>query len=267
MMLRLAFIKRYGDTFYATLARARLEDLKKQQVAVTTAPEAEAKRHVDAASAKEKDAEQALAKNQANQQQLLVDAERRRQEAKDAAQRQANLDAELPRKEEVERVAALDAARRQTDAEAAAGAKRKADEQVRIATATLNAEERATFIRRVQTLLKQGHCYDGAINGRSGDTQDGLDRFIAGADRKGKEKHVRIELAKATASDFDAWLRDADTLKGDICAPAVKRILKAAPEERAPNRAPSQARAPSSQPRSSYPPSNNGGGGAIQGVR
>jgi hypothetical protein len=32
------FIKRYGDSFYGTLARGRLEELKKSQVAVVRAP-------------------------------------------------------------------------------------------------------------------------------------------------------------------------------------------------------------------------------------
>jgi len=66
---------------------------------------------------------------------------------------------------------------------------------------------RAAFVRRVQNVLKESQCYDGAINGRSGETQDELDRFVASAHKKGKPKPARIELAKATAADFEAWLR------------------------------------------------------------
>ena len=126
-----------------------------------------------------------------------------------ASQRQAELEAEQRRKDEAERVAAA--------------ARRDAEERARVATATLSADERATFVRQVQEVLKKGRCYDGAINGRSNTgTQEALDDFVAGAGKEIKTKPVRIELAKATAGDFEAWLRAAGEFKGDLCAAKPK---------------------------------------------
>ena len=90
-----------------------------------------------------------------------------------------------------------------------------------MASATLNADERATLVRQVQQLLKKGGCYDGAMNGRAAEpTQEALDAFVVKAAKKGSVKPARIELAKATVGDFEAWLRDAGQVKGEICAPA-----------------------------------------------
>ena len=73
-------------------------------------------------------------------------------------------------------------------------------------------------------MLKKGRCYDGAVNGRSStDTQEALDDFVAGAGKKTKTKPARIELAKATAADFETWLRDAGTVAGDVCTPPPPR--------------------------------------------
>ena len=83
----------------------------------------------------------------AAQRQAALDAEKRRQEeAAAASQRKPTearsarpeLEAEQRRKDEAERVAAADAARRD------------AEERARVATATLSADERATFVRQVQ---------------------------------------------------------------------------------------------------------------------
>jgi Protein kinase domain len=148
--------------------------------------------------------------------QLDADAKRPRSDV-DAARRQAELDAERRRNEEAERVAAAEAeaARR-----AAAEAEERRKEQERIAAAVLGTEERATFVRRVQMVLKQGRCYDGAISGRSVDAQESIDRFVAAAGPKGNANIPRIELAKATAADFEAWLREASEIKGQVCARA-----------------------------------------------
>ena len=165
--------------------------------------EAVAKRQAEIAAERRRQDEAAAAA----QRQAELDAERRRQDEA-AAQRQAELEAEQQRKADEERVAAAEAARQ------------KEEERVRLASATLNAEERAGFVRQVQHLLKQGGCYDGAMNGRVADpTQDALDEFVSKAARTGKVKPARIELAKATAGDFEAWLRDAGQVKGEVCAP------------------------------------------------
>ena len=158
----------------------------------------------------------------APRQQADLDADRRRQdEAAAAARRHAELEAELEaerqRIAEEERVIGAEAARR------------KEEERARVASATLNADDRAAFVRQVQQVLKQGGCWDGATNGRSNPpTQDALDEFAAKAAKKGKGRPARIELAKATASDFEAWLRDAGQIKGEVCTPAPPPTPKVA---------------------------------------
>jgi serine/threonine protein kinase len=169
-----------------------------------------------------------------------LDAERRRQdEAAAAARRQAELDAEQRRPDEAaaQRQAAIEAERQRNAEEervaAAEAARQKEEERARAASATLNAEDRAALVRQVQQVLKQGGCYDGASNGRSNEpTQDALDEFVAGAARKGKGKPARIELAKATAGDFEAWLRDAGQVKGEVCTPAPPPKPKVAKPQR-----------------------------------
>jgi hypothetical protein len=97
--------------------------------------------------------------------------------------------------------------------------RRKEQERARIAATALEADERATFVKRVQMVLKQGPCHDGAVSGRSVDAQDGLDRFVAAVGQRGNANVTRIELAKATAADFEAWLREASEVRGQVCAP------------------------------------------------
>jgi hypothetical protein len=151
-----------------------------------------------------------------------LEAERRRT-AMDAADQEAGLAAERQQKEAADRLAAEDEARRKAEARG------EADEPVRVAAVTLTSEERASFVKRLQQALKQGRCYDGAVNGRSTDAQESLDRFVAGASQKGLPKPHRIELAKATTSDFETWLNDASDVKGELCAP--KAVAKPAKPE------------------------------------
>jgi len=177
-----------------------------------------AQRQADLDAARRRQEEAAAAA--ASQRQAQLDAERRQKEVAEAAQRQADLEAEARRTADAERVAAEDAARRKAAEE---DEKRKAAEPVRTASLVLSADDRAGFVKRVQTVLKVGRCYDGAINGRSGETQDELDQFVASAHKQGKAKPARIELAKATAGDFEAWLRDADDVKGVTCPKPPKQ--------------------------------------------
>jgi formylglycine-generating enzyme required for sulfatase activity/S1-C subfamily serine protease len=105
-----------------------------------------------------------------------------------------------------------EAARRQAEGE-------QSDSQAseRFASTFLSAEERVTFVKRIQEVLKQSKCYEGAINGSSNDSQKSLDWYVMSARQHGRDKPARIELAKATASDFDSWLREADDIKGVVC--------------------------------------------------
>jgi serine/threonine protein kinase len=222
------------------LARRQAEEraaAEKRAVAERARQEAEAKRVADAAAAKKKAEDEALARRQAEER---VAAEKR------AADDRARADAE--KKAQEDRVAAIDPGKTEDTS----------------TTVTLNTEERASFVKRVQEVLKVNQCYDGAVNGSSGsEAQKALDRFVDTAHRKGKEKPVRIELAKATASDFDTWLREANDVKGDLCA-KPKPVAQKEPRvrEREPSRPQQRA-----QPRSPSYSSGGGGGAPIQGVR
>src|SRR5262249_55073059 len=141
----------------------------------------------------------------------------------------------------------------EADRQVADAAHRKAEpaiEEPRVITASLNAEERVALVKRVQEVLKLNQCYQGAVNGSSGDTQAGLDRFVESARKKGLEKPARIELAKAAVGEFDTWLREAGDVKGGMCVATAK----ARPAER-PRRT------------TNYPSSRGGGGSVIQGVQ
>jgi tRNA A-37 threonylcarbamoyl transferase component Bud32 len=159
-----------------------------------------------------------------------LEAERRRREAEaDEALRKREAEAEEKR-----RLAALEDERRRQDA--AAEEKRKEESRIAALQETRRAEEkrkeeerlrrvalpddaaRAEFMRRVQAVLRKGRCYDGAANDRSNDLQEALDRFIAAAGKQGQAKPDRIELAKATVGDFEAWLATAEAGKGTVCA-------------------------------------------------
>src|SRR5262249_32934715 len=129
------------------------------------------------------------------------------------------------RRADVDRIAAEDAAQKRTEAQ-------------RIAAAALSAEDRANFVRRGQEALKASNCSDGAINGSSSDAQKGVDRFVETVRSKGKDRPAEIELAKATASDFDTWLRDANGVKTSLCSKPVRKVAvtKSSDTSREPDR-------------------------------
>jgi len=129
-------------------------------------------------------------------------------------------------------------------------------------------------------VLKRSRCWDGELNGRSDDAQDGLDKFVDTAKKRGRAKPSHIELAKATVGDFETWLKDADTLKGGLCVPVAKPIEKPAPkpvekpiakavEKPAPPPRPRPERQYTAPRQPSYPSGSGGGGGTapIQGIR
>ena len=287
--------------------RARQQEAEARRVAEERAKqEAETKRQAEAAAAKKKADEEAQARREAAAKKKADEEAQARREAEAkrlaeaAARKKAEEEAQARREQEeriaAEKKAAAERARQEAEAAAAArraeeeriaaekreaeAAARKAEEEQRriaslepgkaeegTASVTLNAEERATFVRRVQEVLKTSHCYDGAVNGNSSsDAQKGLDRFVESARKKGSEKPARIELAKATAGDFDSWLRDADGVKGDLCAkpkppaPARERVRETS--------RPSPPRHTSSgRSYSGGGGGGGGGGGPIQGVR
>ena len=270
---------------------ATLEDerLRKEQA------DAEARRKAEAVAAEAKRKEELRIA-------ALEDERRRKEQAEVEARRKAEAAAEAKRKEQAEaeekrRIAALEDARRKEQAAAEeklreerriaaleetrrADERRKEDERLRLATLPDDGA-RADFVRKVQTVLKRSRCWDGDLSGRSDDAQDGLDKLVETAKKQGKVKPTRIELAKATVGDFETWLKDADTLKGGLCAPAPKPVEKpvAKPAEKPVAKAvekpaPARPRPPPerqySAPRPSYPSGGGGGGGGnapIQGIR
>jgi serine/threonine protein kinase len=276
-----ALAKRQEEERIAAAAKRAAEERARQE---------EAKRQAEAA-AKKKAEEAALTKRQ-EEERIAAAAKRaaeeraRQEEAKRQAEAAAKKKAEdeaLAKRQDEERIAAAkrageeQARQEETKRQAEAANAKGGDESTRVAVATLNAEERATFVKRVQRLLKHSECYDGAINGNSDETQKGLDHYLSQARHKGKEAPARIEVAKATAADFDTWLREADDLKGRICRlekPAHERSSDRPSRERSPERS-ARERSPDRSARArqpSYSSGRGGGGGGgggapIQGVR
>ena len=262
---------------------AEAEARRKAEVAAEAKrkEEAEARRKADvAAEAKRKEEQRIAALEEARRKTETDIEEKRRVAALEEARRRSD---ELRTKAEAEaeekrRIAALEEARRKEQAAAEeklreerriaaleetrrAEEKRKEDERLRLA-AIPDDDKRAEFVRKIQLVLKRSRCYDGAVTGRSTDAQDGLDKFVDTAQKRGKPKPARIELAKATVGDFETWLKEADAVKDGLCIPVAKPADKPAPVAK-----------PRPQPERQYSaprqPSYGGGGGnaPIQGIR
>jgi len=251
---------RTADAYLANMNANEKREVEITRAAERARQEAEARRIADAARAKKKADEEQMA---ARQEEERLAAEKR---AVDDALRETEA-----RRQRDERIAAEDEERRQAEAEE----QRRASKPVRIAnigpdpvreaSVTLSAEERVIFIKRVQDVLTAGQCYDGPANGRASEAQDALDRFVDRAHQKGKGKPIWIELAKATASDFDTWLREADDVKNNLCSKPKAEKPVAQVRERTPvkERAPEQRvqRAPQRDSSPSYQRGGGGGGG------
>ena len=232
--------------------------------------DAEAKRIADAAAQKRADEERArqaeakriadaaAAKKKADEERARQEAEAKRFAEAAAAKKKADEEAEAKRAEQARidaaKVAAEEVARREAEAD-----KSKLEAPQRVASSVLNAEERATFVKRIQEVLKQSRCYEGAINGSSDDAQKSLDRYIKSVRLQGKDRPESIELAKASASDFDSWLKEADDIKGGLCSPPrEKRPTASKPQHREEPR-----RAHAAEPRARPSSGGSGGGGRI----
>jgi len=213
--------------------------------------EAEAKRIAEAAAQKKADEERA--RQEAEAKRIAEAAAKKR-----ADEERARLEAEAKRAEQARidaaKVAAEEVARREADAD-----KSKLEAPQRVASSVLDAEERAIFVKRIQKVLKQSRCYEGAINGSSDDAQKSLDRYIKSVRLQGKDRPESIELAKASASDFDSWLKEADDIKGGLCSPPrEKRPTASKPQHREEPR-----RAHAAEPRARPSSGGSGGGGRI----
>ena len=192
------------------------------------------------------------------EQRIAALEEARRKAESDEARRMAEAAAVAKRREEM-RIAALEESRRMEE-------KRKEEERLRLAGIPDDAK-RAEFVRRVQLVLKQSRCYGGSLTGRSEDAQEGLDKFVENANRRGKATPGRIELAKASVDDLETWLKDADAMKDGVCAPLVKpaATAKARKQRDAPAR--QQYTAPRQPSYQGGDGSGGGGVGVIQGIR
>jgi Protein kinase domain len=180
--------------------------------------------------------------------------EKRRIAAAEDARRKEEIAAEERRREE-RRIAALEETRR-------AEQKRQEEERLRLAAVPDDAA-RAEFVRKIQVVLKRSRCWDGALSGRSTDAQVGLDTFVDTAKKRGKAIPARIELAKATVGDFEAWLKDADAVKDVLCAPkpSAETQEKAKRPREAQGSEETAAKAPGRSPEADRP----GRGGNCQG--
>ena len=212
---------------------------------------------IDAADAQRR-AAQAIAAKRAEEERARQETEAKRI-AEAAAQKKADEEAEAKRAEQARidaaKVAAEEVARREADAD-----KSKLEAPQRVASSVLDAEERATFVKRIQKVLKQSRCYEGAINGSSDDAQKSLDRYIKSVRLQGKDRPESIELAKASASDFDSWLKEADDIKGGLCSPPrEKRPTASKPQHREEPR-----RAHAAEPRARPSSGGSGGGGGVR---
>jgi hypothetical protein len=180
----------------------------------------------------------------ARQGQIEVEEARRRKELADAAEAEARRKAEAEAQEK-RRIAALEEARRKGEAAVEEKAreerriaaleearrteeKRNAEERLRLA-AIPDDDKRAELVRKVQLVLKRSRCWDGTLTGRSTDAQDGLDKLVETARKRGKVKPTRIELAKASVGDFETWLKDVDAVKDGLCVPPKAKSEKAKP--------------------------------------
>jgi hypothetical protein len=79
-------------------------------------------------------------------------------------------------------------------------------------------------------VLKASNCFDGPVNGSISDAQKGVKQFVEVAREKGKDKPGVIELATASAADFDSWLREANDVKSNLCVmpKPEQRVTKSA---------------------------------------
>jgi len=289
----------YGWLQYrpASEAEARYQPVAEASIQQQAAPDAERRQKEEAADARQRQIEVEEARRRKEiadaQRQAEIEDARRRKDLADAAEveagRKAEAAAEAKRKEEI-RIAALEEARRQEEArrkgdagaeekhrtaaleearrkaEANSKEKRKEDERLRLAAIPTD-EERTAFVKRIQEVLKNNQCYSGSITGRPDDAQQGVDRFVENAGKKGNAKPPGIKLAKASVGDFESWFKDVDAVRWDQCVPQTQtvpkpkakphvseRVAKARPlrEERASSPA---------RPSPSYTRSYQGGGG------
>jgi hypothetical protein len=176
--------------------------------------EAEAKRKEEM-RAREEAESQRIAEAAAREARKARDVADARRMAEERAQAEARRQMELRASQEAERKRMAEAAR--MDAEREANDLRRRGAEDRSGPAALSAEERADLIRRVQVLLKDSHCYQGAVDGKSDTAQAALGRFVDAARQRGNTRLGRIERAHATAGDFESWLRDADAAPRTRC--------------------------------------------------
>ncbi len=177
-----------------------------------------------------------------------AEAERERKEAEARRAEQARLLAELEeerRKQEEERQAKLAQAEEERKRAEEARLKQEEEEAARKKSEVAGTSERAgefdvaalepnkvvpagdarrQYLIKMQTALKDGKCYDGKLNGDIGDASGALEKFET-TYTKQKGKPQAINLASATAGEFEGWLNWFGRLEGFVCPkpPAVEK--------------------------------------------
>lgn len=165
-------------------------------------------------------------------------------------------DEEERQKQEAERKAAeekrerdrIEKDERERKEKAAAEEQRRKAEQVRLQSRPSAEEERA-YMMQAATLLKKHKCFEGLSEEVAGDAQKAIARLEQGLVRIGRAKFPHLELAKATVAEFDTWLKEAETLKGEVCV------------------APPPHRPPVAQPRAAPRPAGPRAPGSITGIQ
>lgn len=167
-----------AETRKAEAERLRLE----REAADRRAKEDEARRLAEAEE-KQREREAAIARRRAEE---LKSSESER------VRLAAQIAEERAKEEERQRLQAANA-QRQREIRLAA-----LDTTLRLPT----NEERTDYVKKVQTALKTNQCYTGEVNGDIEDTS----LAMVAAERSLKSDFRRIDLARATSSDYDSWL-------------------------------------------------------------
>ncbi len=157
--------------------------------------------------AKEDEARRLAEAEQKQREREAAIARRRAEELKSSESERVRLAAQIAeeraKEEERQRLQAANAVRQREVRLAAL------DTTLRLPT----NEERTDYVKKVQTALKTNQCYSGEVNGDIEDTS----LAMVAAEQSLKSDFRRIDLARATSSDYDSWLSWMRDLRSFSC--------------------------------------------------
>lgn len=183
----------------AELKRAEAERLQREREAAEQRAKEEEARRLAEAEEKQREREAAIARRRAEE---LKSSESER------VRLAAQIAEERAKEEERRRLQAADAVRQREVRLAAL------DTTLRLPT----NEERTAYVKKVQTALQNNKCYSGEVNGDIEDTS----LAMVAAERSLKSDFRRIDLARATSSDYEnwlSWMRDLRSFSCPLVAP------------------------------------------------